>query len=154
MPVPAAVPPQSASPAPSARQPSSVDLLAGLDIHASPTTLFSAHKQSVPSAFVSSSIVEGGIGGSRSEAAPAVILPMLEPAAGEGQRDGSKKSLTEKDVERLRGEAEKLEHLVGGLTSRSLQGTVPLDTKWREILKLADQSGRNPFLVSSQSLTA
>ena len=57
-------------------------------------------------------------------------------------------------MERLRGEAEKLEHLVGGLTSRSLQGTVPLDTKWREILKLADQSGRNPFLVSSQSLTA
>jgi hypothetical protein len=30
---------------------------------------------------------------------------------------------------------------VGGLTSRSLQGTVPLDTKWRDLLKLPEQSG-------------
>lgn len=41
----------------------------------------------------------------------------------------------------MRSEAEKLEQLVDGLTSRSLQGTVPLDTKWRDLLKLVESSG-------------
>jgi hypothetical protein len=78
----------------------------------------------------------------KADVAAVVAAPAkLQDAATPEKRSGVKKSLTEKDVERLRSEAEKLEHLVGGLTSRSLQGTVSLDTKWRDLLKLADQSG-------------
>jgi hypothetical protein len=85
-------------------------------------------------------ILDLGIAALKSE--PAVGAAKV-PGQDEVKRAAAKKSLSEKDVERLRNEAEKLEHQVGGLTSRSLQGTVPLDTKWRDLLKLADQAGIN-----------
>jgi hypothetical protein len=123
---------------------STLDLLAGLDIHAPPVSLISTPKQIVLSEphfseSVPNATPDHGIAALKSEVAAVGVLK----ASGqeEVKRASAKKSLGEKDVERLRNEAEKLEHLVGGLTSRSLQGTVPLDTKWRDLLKLAEQTG-------------
>lgn len=117
-----------------------MDLLAGLDIYAPTIPLCSTpHTKAIPEAALSAGNSDFKPGAATSAL---IIPPIPHSAAEEGRRGGVNKSLTEKDVERLRADAEKLEHLVSGLTSRSLQGTVPLDTKWRDLLRLAEQSGK------------
>ncbi len=119
---------------------SSLELLAGLEIRPAaasplPTQPFCSPIQAGGTGLNKTGPAPSNIvaGGAATTGSPVPPLPRLEERRGSGG--------AAKDVERLRAETEKLEHLVGGLTSRSLQGTVPLDTKWRDLLKLPEQSG-------------
>jgi len=120
--------PRNSAMMPKTEKISNIDLLAGLDIAAGAVSTTVSNTKETPLVFTVAD---------QKDPIKATTT-IIAPKPGE-QKEAQKFTPS---AEQLKQEADKLQAIVAGLTQKTLQGTVPLDTYWKDVLESVEKSGK------------